>query len=273
MNHWLGLCLAVSVGMAGEYSAADRSFSVQVPAGWHIRQAVIAGQEVHVAEPDAGGPEKVFLGAGFATARNLQELSQQAAGVAAQLVPGLRLASAPQLGQGAGEQRYAGGFALGMPVFGWHGFLLKDQLYFGVLALAPPQKLETVAQAATAMFRSVRLGQIPRNTRLEQAVQGNWVLDDNRSSGLGTSSSVMTMSHWKLTFLPNGRFQSSKEMFTSSSQGDYGGSVGAGSNHTGTYAIYGNTLVADIAGAGRQAFQVWVGGGGLKLNGMLFLRP
>ncbi len=103
------------------------------------------------------------------------------------------------------------------------------------------------------------------------------MLDDNRSSGLGTSSAVMVMSHWRILLQANGRFQSNSETFVSSESRmatlDTNGSVGAGNAVAGTWAVYGNALIAEVPGKGRRVYTVKVSGGAMLLDGMLFVRP
>lgn len=273
---WIGVIGCAPAG-AGEYTAQDQSFTIQVPAGWRMRVGDLGGQPLYIAEPDSGGAEKILIASGFAQVRSVQELSQQAAMVAGQLVPGLQLAGGARFGQMSGaasaEQQYSGGMWQGTPVSGWHGMVLRDGSYFGVLALATPQSIVAVTGAARGMFQSVRMSQPSRNTQLERSIVGTWALDSNRSSGLGTSDSVMSMSSWRVTFYANGRFRSVSETFVdSSATGGYGGSVGSGQTHTGTYRIAGNTLIADIDGAGRQTFSLQILRGALKINGQLFLR-
>ena len=99
-----------------------------------MRTAPIAGQTMTIVEPSNGGEERILVGAGIAQPRTVQELSQQAAVLAAQLMQGAQLAGAPRFGEQGGvpmaEQEYRS-----WQLDGWHGMVLRGEVYFGVLAL------------------------------------------------------------------------------------------------------------------------------------------
>jgi hypothetical protein len=270
-----GMLMISAVVGAAEYAAPDGSFKIRVPEGWRVRTAPIAGQTMTIVEPSNGGEERIVGGGGIAQPRTVQELSQQAAVLAAQLMQGAQLAGAPRFGEQGGvpmaEQEYRS-----WQLDGWHGMVLRGEVYFGVLALGRTGRMEVLRQKGREMLGSSVYAGPARDARAEQALQGRWVYSDNRTTKTGVRDSLMYMSNWTVTFLPGNRFQSFKESFVDTTSEVYGGgNVGAANRHLGTYRVFGGLLVADIEGAGRQIFSLefYPNGAGVKLNGQLFLRP
>jgi hypothetical protein len=256
---------------AAEYTAPDRSFSISVPTGWRVRVA----EPFTIVEPANGGDDRIMAGAGVATANTIQELSQQAMQLAGQLLPGARLSASPKFAQiGAmpsAEQEYQ------TPMLAaWNGMVLKDGFYFGVLAMAKAGQVDSARQKGREILQSLRFQGVPRNPRLESMLLGSWSKESAKSYRVGVRDTSNYSASWIITFLPGNRFRSVMESYFDTSSEIYrgGGNVGAANNHTGVYRIFGNTLVADIDGGGRQtyALEVYPGSGGLKLNGQLFLR-
>lgn len=267
-----------AAGMAAEYTAPDNSFSVQVPAGWRVRigdlNGALTGQKMTIIEPGNGGEERIIVGAGVAMARNIQELSQQAAALAGQFLPGAHLSAAAKFAEHAGmpsaEQEYQTPYQAA-----WNGMLLKGEFYFAVMAIARPGQREFIQQTGRGILQSARFNGIPRNLAAERALTGSWVNSDNRTRNTGVRDKLMYMSNWSIVFSPGNRFRSVKESFVDTTTEVYGGgNVGAANTAMGTFRIYGNTVVADIDGAGRQLFSLdfYPNGSGINLNGQLFTR-
>lgn len=259
---------------AADYAAPDGSFRMPVPDGWRVRTAPVAGQTMTIVEPANGGEERFMVGSGIAQATNIQELTQQAFSLAAQFLPGAMLSAAPKFstiaGVPAAEQEYRN-----MQLEAWNGMLLRDGVYFAVMGVATPGKLETLRARGRQLLGSGQFQGPPPNPRAEAALQGQWVLSDNRTHNSGVRDKLMYMSNWTLTFLPGNRFQSFKESFVDTSTATYGGgSTDAAARHTGRYRVFGQTLVADVDGVGRQiyALEFYPNGAGVKVNGQLFLR-
>lgn len=250
------------------YTAPDQSFTIPVPAGWRAR----AAGPLTVLEPVNGGEERIVVGTGVALARTIQELSQHAAGLTAQFLPGAMISSTPLFtGRQTAEQEYQ----TPMGLAAWNGMRLHGEFYFAVLAIARPAQLAAARARAKTMFEGARFDGVPRNTALERQLIGSWVKSDNRTTNTGVRDKLMYMSNWSLIFAPGNRFQSDKESFVDTTSEVYGGgNVGAANRHTGTYRIFGPTLVADVEGYGRvlYALETYPNSAGIKLNGMLFIR-
>lgn len=252
--------------------AAD--FTLNVPTGWKSREADIAGAHMTILEPTAGGDEKILVGSGVALARSIQELSQHAAALTVQLLPGLQLSAAPTIatwqGSPSAQQIYRS------PQWAaWNGMALKGDFYFAVLAIGRPPQLETLQKVARTVFDSARFAGLPRNELLERQLIGRWVNSDNRTRNTNVRDKLMYMSNWTVVFAPNLRFHSTKESFVDTQTDVYGGgNVGASNQHSGSYRVFGKTLVAEIEGVGRQLFvvELYPNAQGILLNGQLFTR-
>jgi len=226
-----------------------------------------------ILEP-ATGDERMIAGSGIAAAATIQELSQQAAQLASYFLPSATFAAAPSFGQIAGlpsaEQEYRSG-----SLEAWNGMILQGEVYFAVMAISTPGKLRVLRSRGKEVLESARFQGPPRSPQAEQALIGQWVLSDNRTTRTGVRDKLMYMSNWTITFLPGNRFRSFKETFVDTSSEVYGGgNTGAANRHTGRYRIFGQTLVAEFDGGGRQIFSIepYPNGAGIKLNGQLFLR-
>ncbi|MBL8240585.1 MAG: hypothetical protein JNM66_24415 [Bryobacterales bacterium] len=274
----MSILLHIGPSAAAEYTAPDNSFTLAVPAGWRVRVAplngALAGQHLTVIEPANGGEERIVVGAGVAMAANIQELSQQAAALAGQYLPGARLLAAPVFARHAGlpmvEQEYQTYMQTA-----WNGVLLKGEFYFGVMAIARPAQREFIQRKGREILQSARFNGLLRNLQLERLVAGSWINSDNRTRNTGVRDKLMYMSSWTVAFSPDGRFRSVKESFVDTSSEVYaGGNVGAANTATGRYRVYGNTLVAEFDGGGRQLFSldVYPNGNGINVNGQLFTR-
>lgn len=263
------LLLFALSAVAQEYRSPDGSFTLQIPAGWRVRHASISGLSMTIVEPVGGGQDRILIGAGVAQARNIRELSQQAAQLSAALLPGLTWDDQAKMQGQSAEQSY------GHPRFRvWNAMRMEGEFYFALLSISDPDFLATNAVAsnlfATGSFRG-----IPRNSNLERQLIGRWQNSDNRTNNSGVRDKSIYMSNWSVAFTPNLRFESFKESFFDTQSDVYGGgNVGASNRHTGVYRIYGNTLIADFDGGGRQLFlvEVYPNGQGIKLNANLFLR-
>jgi hypothetical protein len=222
-----------------------------------------------VVEPVDGSPERVLVGSGIAAARTIQELARQAVGISAGVLPGLRVTTGPAFSGASAEQEYANGMYVA-----WNGMQLEGEVYFAVLAVGRPDKLAELQGRGRAILRNGKFVPPPRNMAAEQQVVGSWELSTYKNTRTGVRDSSSYSSNWTVVFLPGNRFRSnSQSFFNSVSEINGGGSVGAGDQATGSYRIFGSTLVADIDGMGRQLFAIEpYSREGLKLNGMLFLR-
>ena len=268
---WI-LAIAASVA-ASEYQAPDGSFRMAVPTGWKARYSA----PFTVLEQDSGA--KMLLGSGVALTGRIQELSQQAVALTAQMFPGARLASGPKFreenGLPAAEQEYQNG-----PYAGWNGMLLKNgpgaDFYFAVLAIGPLDRLPALRTAGQQLLHAVKFDGLARNPRLEAALLGTWSKSAYTASRTGVRNKSNYTSNWTVQYLPGNRFVSVQQNYFDTENETYGGgSVGSNQRATGGYRIFGsNTLVADIDAAGRQVFalEFYPNGAGVKVNGQLFLR-
>jgi hypothetical protein len=250
---------------AGEFISPDGSYRFAIPEGWRARYSPL----MTVVEPVDGAAERILVGSGISAARSIQELAQQAVGISNTILPGLRVTAGPSFSGAAAEQEYANGMFVA-----WNGMQLQGEVYFAVMAVGRPEKLAELQGRGRAILQNARFQAPPRNTAAEQQVLGRWELSNYKSTRTGVRDSSSYSSNWTVVFLPGNRFQSTQQNhFDTTSQVYGGGSVGANNAATGTYRIYGNSLVADIDGMGRQIFAMEpYTRDGLKLNGMLFLR-
>jgi hypothetical protein len=267
MNQAL-LLLFVMTAAAEEYRSPDGAFTLQIPQGWRARNSTVNGQSMTTleptSEPTSGAQARILVAAGVAQARSIQELSQQAAQISASLLPGLTWDGQPKLQTQRAEQSYR------HPRFSvWNAMRLEGEFYFAVLAIAAPETL------ARTLFEGATFKAVPRNTNLERLLIGRWQNSDNRTNRSGVRDKSMYMSNWSVAFAPNLRFESLKESFFDTQSDVYGGgNVGASDRRSGSYRIFGSTLIADFDGGARQLFtiELYPNGQGLKLNGNLFLR-
>lgn len=272
---WISSAAAAGAAAAGsEYTAADRSFSIRVPDGWRVRTSEVLGQTMTIVEPNSGGEERVLVGGGVAMATNIQDLSQQAAHLAGQFLPGARFASTPKFyAHGtwpAAEQTYRNS-----NLAGWNGMFLQGEFYFAVFALARPGREAVLEQTGRAILQSAKFHGLARNAPLERALAGRWLNTGNRTHRTNVRDTLHYISNWSVVFTPDGQFRSEKETWVDThSEIHGGGNTNASAVHTGTFRVYGNVLAADIAGVGRQLFTVefYPNGTGVKLNGQLFTR-
>ena len=252
-----------------EFQAQDGSFATRVPPGWKGR-AVSGPQPMNVFEPEGGGEERIIVMSAPATVGSIQELAQQAAGMIVQMFSGLRPAGAPSFTQVAGspaaEITYSGTLPTGRQARAWHGIILKERSAFGVFSLASPEKAQATEESARVLYQNMRPGRVPENTQLAAAIVGRWTFV-NRNEGIkvGDSAYVSRV----LTLDASGRFE-----YVSAVSASAGGGVGGGETRaTGSYRVQGNTLIAQIDGGGQVSYTLeLVQGGGLKINGELFIR-
>lgn len=251
--------------MGGEFVAPDGSYRFAVPAGWVARYTPM----MTVVEPAGGGEGRILVGSGIAMARSVEELTRQAAALAGQALPGARLTAGPKIAGARAEQSYGVGV-----LAAWNGMELQGEVYLGVLAMGRQERAAEMERVGRGILESARFQAPPRNVGAEQAVVGRWELSSYKSTRTGVRDSSSYSSNWTVVFLPGNRFRSTQQNYFDSTSEVYGGgSVGAGNVATGTYRIFGGTLVADIDGVGRQVYAIEpYTNGGLKLNGQLFLR-
>lgn len=264
-------------GSGREFQAPDGSFAATLPAGWRARPANPALPSLHAFEPENGGEERILIGAGPSTAGSIQELMQEGVQVVMQLVPGLQPAGQPSYGQIGGapsaEVRYRGTTGQGVELASWHGILLKDRFYFAVLSLARAEQAGAAEQAARSMYQSMRPARVPENMQLARAIVGRWTFSQGSQSGAGSNRSNAFVSR-QITFAVDGRFEYVGGVYVDTSlPGGGGGTGGRDTRYSGTYQIFGNQLRARFDQGGEQVFTLeLVQGGGLKLNGDLYIR-
>lgn len=251
--------------LAGEFVAPDGSYRFPVPEGWRARYSPL----MTVVEPVDGAAERILVGSGISAARSIQELAQQAVGISNTILPGLRVTAGPAISGGSAEQEYANGMFVA-----WNGMQLQGEVYFAVMAVGRPERLAELQGRGRTILQNARFQAPPRNMAAEQQILGRWELSNYKSTRTGVRDSSSFSSNWTVVFLPGNRFQSTQQSHFDTNSSVYGGgNVGAGQTATGTYRIFGNSLVADIDGVGRQLFAMETHTrDGLKLNGMLFLR-
>jgi hypothetical protein len=233
---------------AGEFVSPDGAYRFPVPEGWRARHSPL----MTVVEPVDGAPERVLVGSGIAAARTIQELARQAVGISAGMLPGLRVTTGPAFAGASAEQEYANGIYVA-----WNGMQLQGEVYFAVLAVGRPEKLAELQGRGRTILRNGKFAAPPRNMAAEQQVMGSWELSTYKNTRTGVRDSSSYSSNSTVVFLPGNRFRSnSQSFFSSNSETQGGGSVGAGNEATGSYRIFGGTLVADIDGMGRQLFTI-----------------
>lgn len=262
--HYALILLCALCASAQEYRSPDGAFTLTLPNGWRARAANLNGQSLTIVEPTNGGGERILVGSGVTMARNIQELSQQAAQLSAALLPGLSWDGQSKINGQRAEQSYR------HPRFRvWNAMRMEAEFYFAVLSVAAPEEV------ARGIFDQAVAKPLPRNQTAERQLIGRWQFSDNRTQRSGVRDKSMYMSNWSVAFSPALRFESVQESFFDTQSDVYGGgNVGAAGRHSGTFRIFGNTLVADYDGGGRMLFTVefYPNGQGVKLNGNLFLR-
>jgi len=219
-----------------------------------------------VLEPENGGEERILVSASPSTASSLQELAQQAiALVTQQLLPGFRPASMPKFTQ-LGDAQVAEITYVGMTASGeaswWHGLILRDRIALGVLGGARTERAAAVEQACRSVLRSMRPGKTAQNPALAAAILGKWTFYDRSSQTRGSVSK-------QIIFYPNGRFEYTAATYMPDMPSD----IDPTTRSSGTYQLNGNILMAR-SDTGQQATYTLelVPGGGLKINGELFIR-
>jgi hypothetical protein len=234
-------------------------------------------QAVHVFEPEGTGDERILVSSGVAAADSIRDLVQQSMALAMQLFPALQPTGTPSFFQVGGEQAaevsYTGMSAAGVSVSGWQGVILKDRFYFAVMGLARTDRTTPIQKEARFMLRSMRPGHIEENRQLAAAIVGRWTFYQGSSSGGGSSRTSSSVTK-QVTFYPNGRFEYQGGVYVDTNMPGGGGGTASGDNSsTGTYKVYGNTLYSQIDGGGQAVFGLeLVKGGGLKIDGTLFIR-
>ena len=251
---------------AVEYRAPDGSLTCRIPRGWRGRSTSIGGTAVQVLEPEDGGEERILVSATPATANSLQELAQQAITlVTQQLLPGFRVAAMPRFTQlddsQIAEITYAGMAGSGQSTW-WHGLILREGMALGVLGGARADRAPVVEQLCRDVLRSLRPGKAVQNPALASAILGKWTFYDRSSLTRGSSSK-------QIVFYPNGRYEYTATTYMP----DMPPGIDPTSRVSGIYQLKGNVLVAS-ADNGQQATYTLelVPGGGLKINGQLFIR-
>jgi hypothetical protein len=249
-----------------EYRARDGSFTCSIPGGWKGRVADIGGTTVHVLEPESGGEERILVSAIPSAANSLQELAQQAmALVTQQLLPGFQVAAMPKFTQQGDAQvaeiRYLG-MAGGGQASWWHGLMLKDKIAMGVLGGARADRAQAIEQQCRKVLLSMRPGKGQNNTALAAAILGTWTFYSRSDNTRGSVSK-------QIVFYPNGRFEYLATTYLPNMPPD----IDPTTRINGTYQLNGNILVGK-ADNGQQATYTLelVQGGGLKINGELFIR-
>jgi hypothetical protein len=250
-----------------EYRASDGSFTCRIPAGWKARAADIGGTTVQVVETENGGEERILVSAMPSAANNLQELTQQAISlVTQQLLPGFRLAAMPKFAQQGDSQvaeiRYIGMAAGGGQAAWWHGLMLKDRIALGVLGGARADRAPAVEQICRDVLYSMRPAKAQSNTTLAAAIIGRW----SYYSRSGISGGSVNK---QVVFYSNGRFEYTATTYVPNLPPD----IDPTTRTSGTYQLNGNVLIArDDSGQQATYTLELVPGGGLKINGELFVR-
>jgi len=249
-----------------EFRAEDGLFTCRIPGGWKVRPANIGGTTVQVLEPEKGGDERILVTAVPSTVSSLQELTQQAITlVTQQLLPGSRVAEMPKFTQQGDMQvaeiRYVVMTGAGQATW-WHGLMLKDGIALGVLGGARSDRAQAVEQQCRDVLYSMCPGKVQANPALAAAIIGQWSYYSR--SGL-TKGSV----HKQIAFWPNGRFDYTATTYIPDMPPD----INPTTKFSGTYQLNGNILIGR-ADNGQQANYTLelVQGGGLKINGELFIR-
>jgi hypothetical protein len=264
-------------GASREFQTQDKSFATRVPLGWRSRTIMTGAHPLHVFEPEGTGEERILVSSGVAAADSIRDLAQQSMALAMQLFPGLRPAGTPSFlqvaGEPAAEVSYTGISAAGDPVSGWQGVILKDRFYFAVMGLARADRPTPIKKEARFMLRSMRPGHIEENRQLAAAIVGRWTFYQGSSSGGGSNRTSSSVSK-QVTFYPNGRFEYQGAVYVDTNMPGGGGGTASGDKiSTGTYKVYGNTLYSQIDGGEQAVFGLeLVQGGGLKIDGTLFIR-
>jgi hypothetical protein len=250
-----------------EYRASDGSFTCRIPGGWKARATDIGGTTIQVFEPENGGEERILISATPSSANDVQELAQLAIPlVTQQLLPGLRLAAMPKFPQEGDLQvveiSYVGMAASGGQVSWWHGLMLKDGIALGVLGGARADRAPIVEQLCRDVLQSMRPAKAQSNTTLAAAIIGRWSYYSR--SGM-TGGSV----NKQVVFYPNGRFEYTATTYMP----DMLPGIDPTTRTSGTCQLSGNILTAR-ADNGQQATYTLesVSGGGLRINGELFVR-
>jgi len=262
----LAATAAQNQGSGSEFRAPDGSFTCPVPAGWQVQTVPIGGTPVYVFQPADGGDDRIIVASGPATAANIQDLAQQTVVfVCQQLLPGVQPAGTPSFGQIGGipsaEITYKGTTAAG-PVAWWQAVMLKDQTYFTVLGGARAERSALVEKQCRTIFSGIRPGQARPKADLSAAIIGRWTYY-NRSSVTSGSSSK------QITFYPNGRFEYTATTYMPDLPTDIDPTTRTG----GQYRLNGNTLVVQLDNGQSATYTLeLVQGGGLKINGELFIR-
>ncbi len=249
-----------------EYQASDGSFTCRIPGGWKARATNIGGSTVQVLEPENGGEERILVSATPATVNSLQELAQQAIVlVTQQLLPGFRVAAMPKFTQQGDAQvaeiTYAGMAGSGQASW-WHGLMLKDKMALGVLGGARADRAQAVEQICREVLRSMRPGKLAQNPALAAAIIGKWTFYSRSSQTRGSVSK-------QIIFYQNGRY----EYTASTYMPDMPPGIDPTTRINGTYQLNGTILIAR-SDTGQQATYTLelAPGGGLKINGELFIR-
>lgn len=250
-----------------EYRASDGSFTCRIPNGWKARATDIGGTAVQVLEPEKGGEEQILVSALPSSEGDIQELVQQAIPlVTQQLLPGLRLAAMPRFPQEGdlqiAEIRYVGMAASGGQVSWWHGLMLKDGIALGVLGGAREDRAQMVEQLCRDVLQSMRPAKAQANTTIAAAIIGRWSYY-SRSGATGGSLNK------QVVFYPNGRFEYTATTYMPNLPTD----IDPTTRTSGTYQLNGSILTSRTDNGQQATYTLEsVSGGGLRINGELFVR-
>jgi len=250
-----------------EYRASDGSFTCRIPNGWKARATDIGGTAVQVLEPEKGGEERILVSALPSSEGDIQELVQQAIPlVTQQLLPGLRLAAMPRFPQEGdlqiAEIRYVGMAASGGQVSWWHGLMLKDGIALGVLGGAREDRAQMVEQLCRDVLQSMRPAKVQANTTIAAAIIGRWSYY-SRSGATGGSLNK------QVVFYPNGRFEYTATTYMPNLPTD----IDPTTRTSGTYQLNGSILTSRTDNGQQATYTLEsVSGGGLRINGELFVR-
>jgi hypothetical protein len=258
-----------------EYRASDGSFTCRIPSGWRAHGTNLGGTIVQVLEPENGGEDRILISALPSGATSLQELAQQAvAMVTQQLLPGYRASGIPRFSQQGdaqiAENRYEGMTGAGQATW-WHGFMLKNGFALGVLGGARSERAQAIEEQCRAILASMRLNeaqnagpapQQPGGGSLAAALVGRWTYYSRSDNTRGSVSK-------QIVFYANGRFEYTASTYMPNMPSD----IDPTTRLAGSYQIVGNTLIGR-GDNGQQATYTLelIPGGGLKINGELFIR-
>ncbi len=259
------------------FQAEDKSFMTRVPLGWRPQIAVVNYRPAYIFAPPREGEDKVAVGSGVTTAKDIEELAQQTIAWTNKAFPFLKQQGAARFTDIEGHQAvllsYEGTTPQGQPVRAWNGVILKGIFFYSVLSAADPSTADRVEQKAKYILHQLRPNVIPENHKLAQALVGRWTYYESSNSGVGSTRSGGFVNK-QVTFTADQRFEYVGGVYLDSNlPGGGGGTVNSHQSNSGTFNIYGNQLLAKLPDGSEALFGLeLIADGGIKINGAMFLK-